>query len=101
MLKLLNTTFGQNDLSIGFERDGARRQLEITKRAANPYPLNIRGKFHGRTSLKDVSVSELQENGTYGLRYGLTFKKKNDNDAINRVLENRARSFSTVLSVSF
>ena len=54
MLKLLNTTFGQNDTSIGFERDGARRQLEITKRAANPYPLNIRGKFHGRISLKDV-----------------------------------------------
>ena len=54
MYKILNSSFGQNDLSIGFESSSARRQGELSKGAGNPLAIKIRRSFHIRIYSKDV-----------------------------------------------
>ena len=56
MCKLLSSSKGSVDLSIGFDRDRSRRKRELTNNK------NIKGKFHPRIYLGDIfSFSERQE----------------------------------------
>ena len=48
MKKLLTSSRGSDDLSIGFDRDRNRKQRELTKNKTQ------KGKFHVRIYLKDV-----------------------------------------------
>ena len=85
LYKLKNSTSGEKDLSIGFGRGRGRRREELTNRAVDPLPTNIRGYFNLRKCLKNVfGFSEHQENATYGLGHKLTLKKNTDNVAIIR-----------------
>ena len=62
MYKLLTSSRGSDDLSIGFDRDRNRRQRELTNNKTK------KGKYHVRIYLKDVFGSaEYQDKGTYGL----------------------------------
>ena len=75
--KLLKSSFGQNDLSIGFDRDRTQRQLDLSIGTAIPLPLNIKGKLHLEMYLEDVfGFAETQKKATYGLRYELILKKR-------------------------
>ena len=57
MYKLITSSKGSDDLSIGFDRDRNRRQRELTNNK------NIKGKYHVRILLKDVfDFSMHQEN---------------------------------------
>ena len=79
MLKFLTSSKGSDDLSIGFDRDRARRRNELTNNK------NIKGKYHVRIYLKDVfGFSECQEKGTYGLGYKLTLTRNTDNSVLNK-----------------
>ena len=65
--KLLTSSKGSDDLSIGFDRDRKRRQRELTNIETQ------KGKYHVRIYLKDVfGFAEYQNKGTYGLGYKLT-----------------------------
>ena len=46
MYKLLSSSKGSDDLSIGFDRDRTRRRNELTNNK------NIKGKYHVRIYLK-------------------------------------------------
>ena len=60
----MSSSKGSDDLSIGFNRDRNRRQLELTNNKTQ------KGKFHVRIYLKDVfGFAEYQEKATYGLGY--------------------------------
>ena len=48
MYKLLTSSRGSDDLSIGFDRDRNRRKRELTNNK------NIKGKYHMGNYLKDV-----------------------------------------------
>ena len=48
MYKLITSSKGSDDLSIGFDRSSARRREEMTTNK------NVKGKFHLRILLKDV-----------------------------------------------
>ena len=48
MYKLLTSSSGSDDLSIGFDRDGNRRKRELTDNK------NVKRKYHVRIYLKDV-----------------------------------------------
>ena len=62
--KLLTSSKGSDDLSIGFDRDRNRRQRELTNNNTQ------RGKYHIRKHLKDIfGFAEYQDKGTYGLGY--------------------------------
>ena len=62
MYKLVTSSRGSDDLSIGFDRDRNRRQRELTNNK------NMKRKFHLRVMLKDVfRFVEHQEKGTCGL----------------------------------
>ena len=50
MYKLLSSSKGSDDLSIGFDRDRGRRQRELTNNKTQ------KGKFHVRIYLKDILV---------------------------------------------
>ena len=79
MYKLLSSSKGSDDLSIGFDRDRGRRQRELTNNK------NQKGKFHVRIYLKDVfGFAEYQEKGTYGLGYKLTLTRNTDNSVLNK-----------------
>ena len=79
MYKLLTSSRGSDDLSIGFDRDRNRRQRELTSIKSQ------KGKYHVRIYLKDVSgFAEYQEKGTYGLGYRLTMTKNIDNAVLNK-----------------
>ena len=79
MYKLLSSSKGSDDLSIGFDRDRNRRKRELTNNK------NIKGKYHLRIYLKDIfGFAEYQEKGTYGLGYKLTLKRYSDNAASNK-----------------
>ena len=79
MYKLLSSSKGSDDLSIGFDRDRARRRNELTINK------NIKGKCHIRIYLKDVfGFAEYQEKGTYGLGYKLTMTRNSDNAVLNK-----------------
>ena len=79
MYKLLTSSRGSDDLSIGFDRDRGRRQRELTNNK------NIKGKYHVRIYLKDIfGFAEYQEKGTYGLGYKLTMTRNSDNTVLNK-----------------
>ena len=78
MYKLLTSSKGSDDLSIGFDRDRGRRQRELTNNKSQ------KGKYHVRIYLKDVfGFAEYQEKGTYGLGYKLTLTRNSDNAVLN------------------
>ena len=79
MYKLLTSSKGSDDLSIGFDRDRGRRQRELTNNKSQ------KGKYHVRIYLKDVfGFAEYQEKGTYGLGYKLTLTRNSDNAILNK-----------------
>ena len=79
MYKLLTSSKGSDDLSIGFDRDRGRRQRELTNNKTQ------KGKYHVRIYLKDVfGFAEDQEKGTYGLGYKLTLTRNTDNAVLNK-----------------
>ena len=79
MYKLLTSSRGSDDLSIGFDRDRKRRQRELTNNKTQ------KGKFHVRIYLKDVfGFAEYQEKATYGLGYKLTLTRNSGNAVLNK-----------------
>ena len=79
MYKLLSSSEGSDDLSIGFDRDRGRRQRALTNNKTQ------KGKFHVRIYLKDVfGFAEYQEKRTYGLGYKLTLTRNTDNAVLNK-----------------
>ena len=79
LYKLLSSSKGCDDLSIGFDRDRNRRKRELTNNK------NIKGKYHLRIYLKDIfGFAEYQEKGTYGLGYKLTLTRNSDNAVLNK-----------------
>ena len=79
MYKLLTSSKGSDDLSIGFDRDRNRRQRELTINKTQ------KGKYHVRIYLKDVfGYAEYQEKGTYGLGYKLTLTRNTNNAVLNK-----------------
>ena len=79
MYKLLTSSKGSDDLSIGFDRDRGRRQRELTNNKTQ------KGKYHVRIYLKDIfGFAEYQEKGTYGLGYKLTLTRNTDNAVLNK-----------------
>ena len=79
MYKLLSSSIGSDDLSIGFDRDRNRRKRELTINK------NIKGKFHLRIYLRDIfGFVEYQETATYGLGYKLTLTRNSDNAVLNK-----------------
>ena len=80
MYKLITSSKGSDDLSIGFDSSSARRREEITNNK------NVKSKFHLRIMLKDVFGSvERQEKATYGLGYKLTLTRNKDEAVIDKV----------------
>ena len=74
MYKLLTSSKGSDDLSIGFVRDRNRRQRVLTNYKTQ------KGKYHVRIYLKDVfGFAEYQEKAIYGLGYKLTLTRNTDN----------------------
>ena len=79
MYKLLTSSRGSDDLSIGFDRDRNRRQSELTNNKTQ------KGKYHVRIYLKDVFGSaEYQEKATFGLGCKLTLTRNTDNAVLNK-----------------
>ena len=79
MYKLLTSSKGSDDLSIGFDRDLNRRQRELTNNKSQ------KGKYHVRIYLKDVfGYAEYQEKATYGLGYKLTMIRNSDSAVLNK-----------------
>ena len=79
MYKLLTSSKGSDDFSIGFDRDRNRRQRELTNNK------NQKGKYHVRICLKDVfGFAEYQDKGTYGLGYKLKLTRNTDNAILNK-----------------
>ena len=80
MYKLITSSKGSDDLSIGFDRSSRRRRDEMTNNK------NVKGKFHLRIMLKDVvGFAEHQEKVTYGLGYKLTLTRNEDEAVIDKV----------------
>ena len=78
MYKLLTSSKGSDDLSIGFDRDRGRRQRELTNNKTQK-------GCHVRIYLKDVfGFAEYQEKGTYGLGYKLSLTRNTDNAVLNK-----------------
>ena len=79
MYKLLTSSKGSDDLSIGFDRDRNRRQRELTNNKTQ------KGKYHVRIYSKDVfGFAEYHEKATYGLGYKLTLTRNSDNAVLNK-----------------
>ena len=79
MYKLLTSSKGSDDLSIGFNRDRESRKGELSD------DKTINGKYHIRIYLKDIfGFAEHQEKGTYGLGYKLTLTRNTDNAVLNK-----------------
>ena len=80
MYKLLSSSKGSDNLSIGFDRDRGKRKRELTD------DKNIKGIYHIRIYLKDIfGFAEHQEKGIYGLGYKLTMTRNTDNSVLNKV----------------
>ena len=79
MYKLLSSSKGSDDLSIGSDRSSARRREKITNNK------NVGGKFHLRFMHRDVfGFAEHQEKATYGLGYKLTLTRSKDEAVIDK-----------------
>ena len=77
--KLITSSRGSDDLSIGFDRDRTRGRNELTNNKTQ------KGKYHVRIYLKDVfGFSEYPEKATYGLGYKLTMTRNSDNAVLNK-----------------
>ena len=77
--KLITSSRGADDLSIGFDRDRTRRRNQLTNNK------NIKGKYHDRIYLKDViGYAECQLKATYGLGYKFTLTKNSDIAVLNK-----------------
>ena len=77
--KLITSSRGSDDLSIGFDRDRTRRRNELTNNK------KIKGKYHDRNYLKNViGYAEYQQKATYGLGYKLTLTRNSDNAVLNK-----------------
>ena len=84
MYKLLTSSGGSDDLSIGFDRDRNRRKRELTNNK------NIKDKYHMRIYLKGVfGFGEHQEKATCGLGYKQTLTRASDNAVLNKTKRNR------------
>ena len=80
MYKLLTSSRGGDDLSIGFDRDRNRRKRELTNNK------KIKSKYHMRIYLKDIfGFAGDQEKATYGLGYKLTLTRAGDNAVLNKL----------------
>ena len=80
MYKLITSSKGSDDLSIGFNRSSARRQEEITNNK------NVKGKFHLEIMPRVVfGFAEHQEKATYDLGYELTLRRNKDDAVIDKV----------------
>ena len=80
MYKLITSSKGSDDLSIGFDRSPNRRKDEL---ALNK---SVKGKYHVRIMLKDVfGFAECQEKATYGLGYKLNLTRNKDEPVIDKV----------------
>ena len=78
MYKLLTSSKGSDDLSIGLDRERNRRQRELSNKSQ-------KGKYLVRIYLKDVfGFAEYQEKGTYGLGYKLSLTRNSDNAVLNK-----------------
>ena len=83
MYKLLPSSRGSDDLSIGFNRDRNRGKRELTNNK------NLKGKYHRRIYLKDIfGLAEHQEKATYGLGYKLRSTRNSDNAVLNKTNAN-------------
>ena len=79
MYKLITSSRGSDDLSIGFDRDRGRRQRELTNKKAQ------KRKYHDRIYLKDViGFAECQEKCTYRVGFKLTLTRNTDNAVLNK-----------------
>ena len=79
MYKLLTSSKGSDDLSIGFDRDRNRRQRELTNIKTQ------KGKYHTRIYLKGIfGFAEYQNKGTYGLGYKLTLTRNTNSAVLNK-----------------
>ena len=79
MYKLLSSSKGSDDLSIGFDRNRNRRKRELTNIK------NIKGKYHLGIYLRDnFGFAEHQEKGTYVLGYKLTLTRNTGNAVLNK-----------------
>ena len=79
MYKLLSSSKGSDDSSIGFDRNRGRRQRALTNNKTQ------KGKYHVRIYLKDAfGFAEYQEKATYGLGYKLTITRNSDNAVLNK-----------------
>ena len=79
MYKLITSSKGSDDLSIGFDRGRARRKDEMTDNK------NIKGKYHVRIMLKNLfGFAEGQETATYGLGYKITLTRNKDESVIDK-----------------
>ena len=74
MYKLTTSARDTDDLSVSFDRNGGRRQRELTNNKTQ------KGKFHLRICLKDIfHFAEHHEEATYRLGYKLTLTRNTDN----------------------
>ena len=79
MYKLITSSKGSEDLSIGFDCDRGRRQRELTTHKSQ------KGEYYVRIYLKDAfGFAEYQEKGTYGLGYKLSLTRNTDNAVLNK-----------------
>ena len=79
MYKLLTSSKGSDDLSIGFDRDRTRRRNELNNNK------NIYGKYHVRIYLKNIfGYAEYQQKATFGLGNKLALTRNNDNVVLNK-----------------
>ena len=79
MYKLLISSRGSGDSSIGFDRDRNRRKRELTNNK------KIKGKYHMRIHFEDIfGFAENQEKTTYRLGYKLTLTRASDNAVLNK-----------------
>ena len=77
MYKLLRSSRGSDDLSIGYDPDHGRRQRELTNKR------NIIEKDHVRIYLGDIfGFAEHQQKATYGLGCKLSLTRNTDNAVI-------------------
>ena len=77
--KLLTSSKGSDDFSIGFDRDRNRRQRQLANNKTQ------KSKYHIRIYLKDIfGFAEDQEKGTYGFGYKLTLTRNTNNAVLNK-----------------
>ena len=77
--KVITSSTGSADLSIGFDRDRGRKQRELNNNKKQ------KCKYHIIIYLKDIfGFAEHQEKATYGLGYKSTLTTNSDNAVLNK-----------------